>query len=151
MFGKGHRERVGIMSDSRRASGEDSRISIAGRFQLVTEHILVSGYHKYCPGESWTPALNLYEDDRNYYVVANLAGAGTQAIDLECKEGRLVLSGHRSTPPPPEVHGELVLHHMEIDHGRFRRILELPADVNTDGIEAVYRTGQLLITLPKKT
>ena len=121
------------------------------RFRSVTEHILVSGYPKYCPGESWTPALNLYEDDRNYYVVADLAGVGTQGIDLEYEEGKLVICGHRPTPPPPEAHGGLKLHHMEINHGRFRRILELPPDVNTDSIEAVYRTGQLLITLPKKT
>ena len=139
------------MNDSMWVTGQNGQFSMSERFRLVTEHAVVSGYPKYCSGESWTPALNLYEDDRNYYVVANLAGTETQAIDLECEEGKLVISGPRPTPPPPEAHGGIKLHHMEIDHGRFRRILELPADVNTDGIEAVYRTGQLLITLPKKT
>ncbi len=135
--------------DSMWTMDRNDQFSMAERFRLVTEHTLVSGYPKYCPGESWTPALNLYEDDRNYYIVADLSGVGSQAIDLECEEGKLVICGHRPTPPPPETHGGLKLHHMEINHGRFRRILELPPDVNADGIEAVYRTGQLLITLPK--
>lgn len=106
-------------------------------------------YHKYCPGGTWTPDVNLYEDDRNFYVVADLAGVGSQAIDLEAREGKLYLTGHRPTPPPPEVHGTVHLHHMEINHGQFERVVELPPGVDVDAIEAVYRTGQLLVTLPK--
>jgi HSP20 family protein len=108
-------------------------------------------YHQYCPTDTWTPDVNLYEDDRNYYVVADLAGVGSQAIDLECRDGRLVLSGHRTMPPPPEVFGEVRVHHMEIDYGRFCRELVLPSNVDETSIEAVYRTGQLLVTLPKAT
>lgn len=107
-------------------------------------------YHRYCPGGTWSPAVNLYEDDRNYYLVADLAGVGSPSIDLEARDGKLILAGHRPTPPPPEVYGTLHLHHMEIDHGRFERILEMPPDINVDAIEAVYRTGQLLVTLPKR-
>jgi len=125
-------------------------ISGTGKFHLAADTVLSTGYCTYCPGETWKPDLNIYEDDRNYYVVANLAGTGTQAIELECREGQLILSGHRPTPPPPEVHGKLQLLHMEIDHGRFTRVLQLPPDVNDEGIEALYRTGQLLVTLPKR-
>lgn len=123
---------------------------IVGQLRVSSETVFHKGYHAYCPGETWKPHLNIYEDDRNYYIVANLAGTGTQAIDLECREGKLILSGHRPTPPPPEVHGKLKLLHMEIDHGRFSRVLELPRDADPDGIEAIYRTGQLLVTIPKR-
>jgi HSP20 family protein len=94
--------------------------------------------------------VNLYEDDVNYYVVADLSGTGSQSIEVHYQEGELVIAGHRPTPPPPEVIGELRLHHMEIDHGAFHRSIRMPADVDVESIDAVYRTGQLLITLPKQ-
>lgn len=130
-------------------SGRDDAL-LVGRLRMTADAMFHAAYCTYCPGETWKPHLNIYEDDRNYYVVANLAGTGTEAIDLECREGQLILSGHRPTPPPPQVHGKLKLLHMEIDHGRFSRVLELPADADPDGIEAVYRTGQLWITIPKR-
>lgn len=139
------------MGQSRSDSECRDESLVVGQLHLPADTAFRPGYCTYCPGETWKPHLNIYEDDRNYYVVANLAGTGTQAIDLECREGQLILSGHRPTPPPPEVHGKLKLLHMEIDHGRFTRVLELPADAAPDGIEAMYRTGQLLVTIPKRT
>ena len=41
------------------------------------------------------------------------------------------------------------VHLMEIDHGRFRRAIELPGDVDVASIEASYRCGYLWIRLPK--
>jgi HSP20 family protein len=122
---------------------------LSRQFRLTADAMVKSGFYTFCTGQTWTPALNVYEDDRNYYLVVNLAGVGTQAVELEYRDGKLYLSGHRPTPPPPEVHGKLKLLHMEIDYGRFERVLEFPADVDGERIEAVYRTGQLLITLPK--
>ena len=107
-------------------------------------------YFQYSTGEPWTPAINLYEDDENYYVAADLAGVGCESIEIESATKSLTIHGHRPTPPPPDVHGKIKVLHMEIDHGDFRRVLELPSDVESDRIEAVYRTGQLLVTLPKK-
>ena len=43
----------------------------------------------------------------------------------------------------------LRLHLMEIDHGAFRRTVNLPPDVNDGGISAEYRGGLLRIRLPK--
>ncbi|MBS3821974.1 MAG: Hsp20 family protein [Planctomycetes bacterium] len=109
-----------------------------------------ASYHAYCPGETWKPAVNLYEDEVNYYVVVDLSGTGSHAIEVHYHDGELTIAGHRPTPPPPECVGELKLHHMEIDHGKFQRSVRMPADVDVDTIDAVYRTGQLLITLPKR-
>lgn len=107
-------------------------------------------YHRYCPGETWKPAINLYEDDANYYVIVDLSGSGSQSIEVHYHEGDIIIAGHRPTPPPPECIGELRLHHMEIDHGQFQRALRMPTNINVDGIDAIYRTGQLLITVPKR-
>jgi HSP20 family protein len=42
------------------------------------------------------------------------------------------------------------VHLMEIDHGAFARVVELPHDVAEDKISAEYRNGMLWIELPKK-
>ncbi len=137
------------MGSSMKKMDSDSASSIRLEFHHAADRVSSPGYYHYSPDESWTPQLNLYEDDLNYYVVANLAGVGSQAIDLDIGEGRLIIAGHRPTPPPPEVHGKLQLFHMEIDHGRFFRTLELPPDASSEKVEAVYRAGQLLVTIPK--
>lgn len=107
-------------------------------------------FHEYCPGHTWSPAINVYEDDENIYVIVDLAGVGTQAIDLDFRDGRLIISGHRPSPPPPEVRGRLHVRHMEIDHGHFCRELAITEPIDPEGIQAVYRTGQLLVTLPRQ-
>lgn len=137
------------MSCSMKSTDEEIGSMVQLEFRRVADRVYGPGYYHYYPDESWTPAMNLYEDMRNYYAVLNLAGVGSQAIELDVNGGKLTIAGHRPTPPPPEVHGKLKLFHMEIDHGRFCRTLELPRGVDANKIEAVYRAGQLLITMPK--
>ncbi|MCD4825618.1 MAG: Hsp20/alpha crystallin family protein [Phycisphaerae bacterium] len=107
-------------------------------------------YHQYCPGEPWEPTVNIFEDNRNYYVTASLAGVESKLIDLDYCDNILTISGYCPTSPPPKVYGTLSVRHMEIDHGRFSRSLVLPEDTIPDEIEAICRTGQLMITIPKK-
>ena len=109
-----------------------------------------SSYHHYCPEEAWVPPVNLYSDDQNYYLVVNLAGTGGEQIDLEARDGELVISGFCPTPTPCETFGALRVEYMEIDDGRFSRTLDLPDDANIEKIKAVYRRGQLLVTVPKQ-
>lgn len=137
------------MSCSMKNTDEKTDSMVSLEYRRTVDRVYGPGYYHYCPAESWTPAMNLYEDMRNYYAVVNLAGVGSQAIELDVSDGKLTIAGHRPTPPPPEVHGKLKLFHMEIDHGRFCRTLDLPRGVATNRIEAVYRAGQLLITMPK--
>jgi HSP20 family molecular chaperone IbpA len=37
---------------------------------------------------------------------------------------------------------------MEIDHGSFERILELPAEIDPEAVEANHREGLLWVYLP---
>lgn len=115
------------------------------------DQVLGGGYHHYSSEEAWTPCLNLYEDRAAYHVVVDLSGVAVEEIELELHKGRLTISGHRQPPRPPNVQGEVKLHHMEIDHGPFCRKLNLPSDVIEEDIAAVYRSGQLHISLPKKS
>lgn len=132
------------------AAQEDRFGSMAKQMGRWVDQVIGKGFHKYSPDEAWSPAINLYEDDTHYCVVVDLAGVIAEEIELHPDGDVLVLAGYRQTPGVSEATGNVRLHHMEIDHGRFSRSLELPGDVDTEGIEAYYKSGLLWIRLPKK-
>lgn len=134
---------------STRAAGEDKLTSVARQMSKWMDHVLKGNYHKYSPDESWSPAINLYEDESQYWVVVDLAGVKAEHIDLRVSDGVLIFSGERSAPSMKDPSGQLEMHLMEIDHGRFCRTLELPSAVDVDSVSAEYRNGYLWIRLPK--
>lgn len=115
------------------------------------EQVLNKGsFHRYTQNELWAPSVNLYEDQSHYCLVAELAGVRPENIDLRVENGVLRLTGERATPPVEEACGSVSLHLMEIDHGPFRRDVDLPSDVDIDSISATYKNGYLWIKLPKR-
>jgi len=118
-------------------------------------------YFNFCPSETWTPSVNLYETAESYLVCADLAGVDKEKIEVEVNGQVLKLRGTRAVPAheeaSAEAHGEggahggrrVRIHLMEIDHGGFCREVELPEDVDRDRIAANYRNGMLWIELPK--
>jgi HSP20 family protein len=92
------------------------------------------------------PALNVWEDEANFYVEADLPDVPTDKLDLTVKEGnRLTLSGERKPAEPANA----VWHRQERFTGTFSRELTLPAPVNADKVEATFEHGVLKLTLPK--
>ena len=113
------------------------------------------GYYNFCPSETWTPNVNLYETESAYLVCVDLAGVDKEKIELVVADQRLKLKGSRPVPNNVE-HEEtdqgrrVRVHLMEIDHGAFAREVELPEDVAHDKIIAIHRNGLLWVELPKK-
>ena len=105
------------------------------------------------PNESWTPNVNLYENNTSYLVCVDLAGVDKEKIDLEVVDHRLRLKGNRAVPTFAEVEShppeKIRVHLMEIDHGAFSREVEIPSDANRQSISANYRNGLLWIEIPK--
>ena len=114
------------------------------------------GFYAFSPGESWSPNVNLYENDASYVVCVDLSGVVKEEIDLQVHQQTLTLRGNRQVPiQPREGASETCppkyrVHLMEIDHGPFVREVELPRDVNGEQIAATYRNGLLWIELPKR-
>jgi HSP20 family protein len=113
------------------------------------------GYYNFYPSETWTPDVNLYETDQAYLLCVDLAGVDKEKIDLEVRDQRLILRGARTVPAhtddePSITKDRLRVHLMEIDHGLFSRIVELPRNVEKERIVANYRNGMLWIEVPKK-
>jgi HSP20 family protein len=77
-------------------------------------------------------------------VRADLAGIDPDEISLEVRGREVVISGRRR----PEGGQERVYQQLEIEHGPFRRIVTLSADVDADAASAAYEDGILTVELP---
>jgi HSP20 family protein len=93
------------------------------------------------------PLINLLEDKEHLYVEALTPGVDPQTLDISVLQNRLTVAGEKSRLPndvKPEA-----FHRSERASGKFVRTIDLPIEVNADAIQAEYKNGLLLITLPK--
>jgi HSP20 family protein len=92
------------------------------------------------------PAVNLWEDNDNIYVEAELPGMQLGNMEIYVNEGNLLtIQGNRQ----PEQIPNGLWHRQERGFGQFSRALPLPAAVNSDKVEAHFDQGILSIKLPK--
>lgn len=91
------------------------------------------------------PRINLSEDENNFYLEAMSPGIEPKDLNLSVMQGTVSLSGERKE----KMGNERTWHRHERGAGKFMRTIELPMAVNNDKVDAEYRNGMLLITLPK--
>ena len=77
-------------------------------------------------------------------VKVDLAGVEPGDVALEIRGRQLVIAGERR---PAESGGRLY-QQIEIEHGPFRRTIQLGADVAADAARATYDDGVLRVELP---
>ena len=78
-------------------------------------------------------------------VRADLAGIDPAQLELEIRGRELILGGQRLAPAADE---ERLYQQLEIEHGPFRRVVALGADVDAEGARATYEDGMLVVELP---
>lgn len=96
--------------------------------------------------EGFSPAVDVVytAEPPRAIVTAELAGVDPDELDLEIQGRRLILTGRRS----PLGLGDAVYQQVEIERGRFRRVVELGVDVAADAARARYEDGMLHVELP---
>ena len=97
----------------------------------------------------FSPAVDVYytADPPRAVVRADLAGIDPSEIELKIRGRELTLSGQRR----PQHGEERVYQQLEIEHGAFRRVIELGVDVDSDAAQASYEDGILTVELPLAT
>jgi HSP20 family protein len=98
-------------------------------------------------GGSWAPAVDIYEQNGNIVLKAELPGVDPKDVDVRVENNILTLSGERKLDN--EVKRENY-HRVERAYGSFTRSFTLPNVVDTEKIKAEYKDGLLRMTLPKK-
>jgi HSP20 family protein len=96
---------------------------------------------------AFSPAVDVYyvADPARAIVRAELAGVRAAEIELEISGRELIIAGHRRSPDSEE---ERLYQQLEVQHGPFRRVVSLGADVDADAAKASYEDGMLTVELP---
>jgi HSP20 family protein len=97
-------------------------------------------------GRGFSPSVDVfYVDEPPRAVVrADLAGVDIEDVSLEIRGRQLLIAGERR---PSQASGRLY-QQIEIEHGPFRRLVELGVDVVADQAKASYSDGILEIEVP---
>lgn len=103
---------------------------------------LFSGYR----GGTRFPAVNVWTSADEVRVVAAVPGVDSRELDVQIEGGTLEISGERK---PPHLEEDEQYLQQDQRYGAFRRLVELPYEVEQGEVKAVYRDGILEITLPR--
>jgi len=98
------------------------------------------------PPESYfVPATDIYETEGELVIVADLPGVKPDALTVTVQDNVLEIRG--AHPAPQKAPGEALL--QEFAAGEFYRAFQLPADYDTEKVQAGLKQGVLTIRLPK--
>jgi HSP20 family protein len=97
-------------------------------------------------GANVYPPVNISQDNDNYYVRAEVPGIAKSDLELSALGRRLTISGKRRIEPENNLTS---YHRKERAEGEFNRTVVLPAEFDTNQVEAQCEAGILTVTLPK--
>jgi len=93
---------------------------------------------------SQIPTVDVWEDDKSFYVEADLAGYTDDEVNVHVEKHVLHIASEKTNRKDNRKY--LI---REKNYVRFDRSFSLPEGINEDAISAVSKNGILTITLPK--
>ncbi len=103
-----------------------------------------SGREQGVPAGEWAPSMDVFEDEGNLVIRAELPGVKQEDVDITVHDRVLTVSGQRREEQEQERGGYYV---RERRQGSFRRSVMLPQGVEEDKIRARYEDGILEVTV----
>ena len=95
---------------------------------------------------AFNPTVDMTEDESSVQVTAELPGMDEKDIEINLTRDSLTIKGEKKTESENK---DKESYYMERSFGSFTRVLPIPADVDPEKAEAVFKKGVLNITLPK--
>ncbi len=96
---------------------------------------------------AWTPAVDIFENDNNIVLKAELPGVDPKDVEVRVEDSTLYLKGERKFEK--EVKEENY-HRIERSYGSFARSFSLPGTIDSEKVQAEYKDGLLTLTIPKR-
>jgi len=91
------------------------------------------------------PPVNIFEKDGEMVLIAELPGVKKEDLSIEVKGNTVRIAGERTIG-----YGENVSYHrVERDSSKFDRTLKLPINVESNKVNAKYKDGLLVLSLPR--
>lgn len=128
-----------------RALGSKVRSDLGRLFHDLTE--IVQPVYSLEDESVWHPYGDIYETDTDLVIKLELAGVSKQELSISVSGDELSVTGLRKDMC--EGDAKRIYLKMEINHGRFSKVIVLPDTVSRDNIRSVYKDGILEIRLAK--
>ena len=97
---------------------------------------------------AFTPRVDVYEDDKQLRVVAELPGLKESDVEIMYEPGWITLRGEKKEEERREL-GRGRGRMEECRYGSFERSIALQGDIEESQIQANFDRGLLTVTLPK--
>lgn len=95
---------------------------------------------------TWSPAIDLKENEADYELVADLPGMTKDDIHLTVVGDLVTLKGERKYEAEDKQEG---YHRIERNYGSFQRSFRIPDGINAEKVDAQFKDGVLRVKLPK--
>jgi HSP20 family protein len=89
------------------------------------------------------PAVDIYENEQEYLVLADLPGVPHDGVQIRFENGELSLDARRQSEQADDYIGN------EIQLADYRRLFRIPETVDSEKIDAKLIHGVLHLVLPK--
>lgn len=96
----------------------------------------------------WVPEADLYETEKEIFLVTELGGVRKEDIQISLFESVLRLKGRRYPGHPRG--GATRYHRLEMGYGDFERLFRIPALIDPEKVEATYADGLLTVRMQKQ-
>ena len=97
------------------------------------------------PGLVFTPAVDIFENEKEIILLADMPGVQTKALNIDLRDNTLTLDGE--IEPFEGANEEDVM--IEYEVGKYYRQFSLSEMINQEKIDAQLKDGVLRLTLPK--
>ena len=98
-------------------------------------------------GNSFKPAVNIREDDKNYVLDFAIPGIDKKDLKIDMNEDTLTISSETKNETEENKDD---YRRKEFSYTSFSRSFNIPENVNREKIEANYKDGILTVSLPKQ-
>jgi HSP20 family protein len=115
--------------------------------RLFEDAVTQRGEEKELVASSWAPAVDIYEDESQLVLTAEIPGLSEKDVEIKIEDNVLSIQGERKLEKETR---EENYHRIERAYGSFYRSFTLPNYVDEDKIRAEHENGVVKITMPKK-
>ena len=95
---------------------------------------------------SWMPKVDISETENGFEIRAELPGVVEDDVHVSVTDNLLTIKGEKRQE---EETNNKNYHRVERRYGNFQRSFTLPRNVETADIQAGYKDGVLILTIPK--
>lgn len=95
---------------------------------------------------AFAPRVDVTETENELHISAELPGIDAKDVDVSISKDMLTIRGEKREEQEEKGRN---YYRTERSYGSFQRMISLPAEVDSDKVEATFKNGVLSITLPK--